>query len=83
MNNNKPTILIIIGISGDLSKRKLLPAIGQIAATGMIPSQFKIIGITRRSGIKFDDLLINTSNKEYLLNNIELLEMDLQNLLLN
>ena len=77
MTNNKPTILIIIGISGDLSKRKLLPAIGQIASTGMTPSQFKIIGVTRQKGIRIDDLLENTANKDYIYQNTMMFHMDL------
>ncbi len=76
--NNKSTILIIIGVTGDLSKRKLLPAIGQIASTGMIPEQFKIVGITRQSGVKVADLLEFTDNKDYILFNTELFEMDLE-----
>ncbi len=79
MNNNKPTILIIIGATGDLSKRKLLPAIGQIAATQMLPSQFKIIGVTRQAKINLENLLNETNNKDYLIKNTELFEMDLQN----
>jgi len=79
MKNNKPTILIIIGISGDLSKRKLLPAIGAIAATGMIPEKFKIVGVTRRADLDLDELIKNTSNKDYLISNTELFGMDLDN----
>lgn len=77
MKNNKPTILIIVGISGDLSKRKLLPAIGAIAATGMIPEKFKIVGVTRRADLDLGELLKNTSNKDYLISNTELFGMDL------
>ena len=79
MKNNKPTILVIIGISGDLSKRKLLPAIGAIASTGMIPEQFKIVGVTRQKNIDLKNLLKDTVNKDYLLQNTELFEMDLNN----
>ena len=77
---HKPTILIIIGISGDLSKRKLLPAIGQIAITGKIPEQFKIVGVTRQSNIDLENLLKDTSNKEYIRKNTELFQMDLDNI---
>lgn len=80
MTNNQPTVLVIIGVSGDLSKRKLLPAIGQIAATGMIPPQFKIIGVTRKSNVDLEDLLKSTPNKDYLRQNIELFEMDLEDI---
>ena len=76
---NKPTILIIIGISGDLSRRKLLPAIGQIASTGMAPDQFKIIGVTRQQGIRIDDLLEFTTNKTYIYQNTMMFGMDLTN----
>lgn len=44
----KPTILIIFGISGDLAKRYLLPAIEAIAKNKMLPEKFKIVGITRQ-----------------------------------
>ncbi len=77
---NKPTILIIVGITGDLSKRKLLPAIGQIAMTGMIPPQFKILGVTRQSDVSIEGLLRDTNNKDYLRDNTELFQMDLDNL---
>jgi glucose-6-phosphate 1-dehydrogenase len=77
MNKNIPTILIIIGITGDLSKRKLLPAIGQIASTGMIPDKIKIIGVTRKADINIENLLENTTNKDFIKNNTELFEMDL------
>ena len=77
---NKPTILIIVGITGDLSKRKLLPAIGQIAMTGMIPPQFKILGVTRQSDVSIEGLLKDTNNKDYLREHTELFQMDLDNL---
>jgi glucose-6-phosphate 1-dehydrogenase len=44
----KPTVLIIIGITGDLSKRKLLPAVEQILQTTLPSSKLKVIGVTRR-----------------------------------
>jgi len=79
MNNNKPTILIIFGISGDLARRYLLSAIGAIAKAEMIPSDFHIVGLTRQSNITVDHLLKNTSNKEYLQNHISLRQIDVTN----
>ncbi|MDE2030947.1 MAG: glucose-6-phosphate dehydrogenase (NADP(+)) [Patescibacteria group bacterium] len=76
--NNKPTILIIIGISGDLSKRKLLPAIGQIGANGKLPDYFKIVGVTRQSDINLESLLQNTINKDCLRKNTEIFQMDIE-----
>lgn len=80
MTKNTPTILIIIGISGDLSKRKLLPAIGQIATTGMLPEKFRIIGVTRQSDTNIEKLLKFTTNKSYIESNTELFQMDLDNI---
>ncbi len=80
MKNNKPTILIIIGISGDLSKRKLLPAIGEIAKTGMTPAQFKILGVTRKKEVPLSSLLGDTTNKDYIEKNTEMFQMDLDDI---
>ncbi|HEU4914878.1 MAG TPA: glucose-6-phosphate dehydrogenase [Candidatus Saccharimonadales bacterium] len=44
-----PTLLVIFGITGDLSRRKLIPAIEQIAKAGALPAHFRLIGVTRRA----------------------------------
>ena len=44
----EPTILVIVGISGDLASRKLLPALRQIEAAGMLPPDFHVLGVSRR-----------------------------------
>jgi glucose-6-phosphate 1-dehydrogenase len=44
----QPTILILVGITGDLSKRKLLPAIDGLKEKGLLPDKFKLVGVTRR-----------------------------------
>ncbi|HSX30228.1 MAG TPA: hypothetical protein VLE73_06755 [Candidatus Saccharimonadales bacterium] len=46
--SKQPTILVIVGITGDLSTRKLLPAIAQMAQAGTLPEAFQVVGITRR-----------------------------------
>jgi len=76
-NNNQPTIIIIIGISGDLSRRKLLPALSQIAAAGELPDKYQIVGVTRQPNLSITDLLLKTKNPEVISNNLELWEMDL------
>src|SRR4051812_32676264 len=53
---DQPTIVIIVGISGDLSKRKLLPAIHNIDAAGLLPDKFRIVGVSRRELTKADVL---------------------------
>ncbi len=41
------TKLLIFGITGDLSQRKLLPALGQMVRTGEF-DELEIIGVSRR-----------------------------------
>ncbi len=76
MNN---TIIILVGITGDLSKRKLLPAIDGLARKGMLPENFKLIGITRRDNVDLNDLLINVEEKDFLEDHTQLFTMDLDN----
>ena len=42
-----PTALVIFGASGDLTRRKLLPALYQLARGQRLPAQFKVIGVAR------------------------------------
>jgi glucose-6-phosphate 1-dehydrogenase len=42
-----PTTLTIFGATGDLSKRKLLPAIYNLAHEGALPERFNLIGSSR------------------------------------
>jgi glucose-6-phosphate 1-dehydrogenase len=42
-----PTTLVIFGASGDLTKRKLLPAVYRLAQRGRLPAQFAVIGVAR------------------------------------
>jgi glucose-6-phosphate 1-dehydrogenase len=42
-----PCIMVIFGASGDLTKRKLIPAIFQIERQGMLPAGFTIVGASR------------------------------------
>jgi glucose-6-phosphate 1-dehydrogenase len=45
-------ILVIFGASGDLTKRKLLPAIFDLEQEGMLPENFAVVGVGRT---KFTD----------------------------
>jgi glucose-6-phosphate 1-dehydrogenase len=42
-----PTNLVIFGATGDLARRKLLPAIYNLAHEGALPGQFNLIGVSR------------------------------------
>jgi len=44
-----PTIFVILGITGDLSSRKLLPALLELFTKGMLPPRFMIVGFSRRT----------------------------------
>ncbi len=43
-----PGVMVIFGASGDLTKRKLLPALYHLEQSGLLPKQFAIIGVARR-----------------------------------
>ncbi len=43
-----PGIMVIFGASGDLTKRKLLPALFHLDQVGLLPKQFAIVGVARR-----------------------------------
>jgi glucose-6-phosphate 1-dehydrogenase len=42
-----PTTLVIFGATGDLARRKLLPALYNLAHEGALPEQFNLIGVSR------------------------------------
>ncbi len=43
-----PTIMVIFGASGDLTKKKLLPSLFHLRQSGLLPKQFAIVGVARR-----------------------------------
>ncbi|HUA11016.1 MAG TPA: glucose-6-phosphate dehydrogenase [Solirubrobacteraceae bacterium] len=43
-----PTTLVIFGATGDLARRKLLPAIYNLAHDGVLPQRFNLVGVARR-----------------------------------
>jgi len=49
-----PTTLTIFGVTGDLSQRKLLPALYNLAHEGALPERFNLIG-SSRSELSDDD----------------------------
>jgi glucose-6-phosphate 1-dehydrogenase len=44
----EPGILVIFGASGDLTKRKLLPALFHLRQNKLLPDKFSIVGVARR-----------------------------------
>ena len=47
-----PCTIVIFGAGGDLTKRKLLPALYNLRSYGLLPKDFAIIGVARKG---FDD----------------------------
>jgi glucose-6-phosphate 1-dehydrogenase len=44
----EPSVLIIFGVTGDLARKKLLPAIYDLANRGLLPPGFSLVGFARR-----------------------------------
>ena len=42
-----PVLLVILGATGDLTRRKLLPALGALDARGELPRPFVVLGVAR------------------------------------
>ena len=45
---NEPLTLVIIGASGDLAQRKIIPALFALYCQGLFPDSFSVIGFARR-----------------------------------
>jgi glucose-6-phosphate 1-dehydrogenase len=43
-----PCIVVIFGASGDLTKRKLLPALFHLKQQNLLPEEFAVVGVARR-----------------------------------
>jgi glucose-6-phosphate 1-dehydrogenase len=44
----EPAVMVIFGASGDLTKRKLLPALFHLRQNNLLPKEFAIVGVARR-----------------------------------
>jgi glucose-6-phosphate 1-dehydrogenase len=53
-----PSIIVIFGITGDLSRRKLLPALYHLLKDGLLHDNTEIVGISRRA-VDLDDLMMH------------------------
>lgn len=45
-----PGVLVILGASGDLTKRLLMPALYNLACDGLLPDDFAVVGMARGDG---------------------------------
>ena len=57
--NNIPTTIVLLGATGDLVARKILPALFRLYTGGHLPDKFRVIGFSRRelTDQKFRDLV--------------------------
>jgi glucose-6-phosphate 1-dehydrogenase len=53
----EPVTVVIFGASGDLTQRKLVPALYQLYREGLLPSNLRVVGFARRakSDVQFRD----------------------------
>jgi glucose-6-phosphate 1-dehydrogenase len=60
-----PCIVVIFGATGDLTARKLLPALYNLAREGQLPPQFACVGVARRpkTNEQFQDEMKEAINK--------------------
>jgi glucose-6-phosphate 1-dehydrogenase len=61
----EPAIIVIFGITGDLVKRKLLPALNNLIQAGLLHEKTVIVGVTRQN-IDQKELIARLTNDETL-----------------
>ena len=61
-----PSSLVIFGVTGDLSRKKLLPAVYDLANRGLLPPGFALVGFARRDWDDQDFMrVVHDAVKEY------------------
>ena len=61
-----PSGLIIFGVTGDLSRKKLMPAVYDLANRGLLPPGFSLVGFARRDWEDQDFMeVVHDSVKQY------------------
>ena len=53
-----PCVLVIFGVTGDLSRKKLMPAIYDLANRGLLPPGFSLVGFARREPAALERLKV-------------------------
>lgn len=48
----EPTVIVVFGASGDLTRRKIVPAIYNLFIDGLLPESFAVIGLARTASDK-------------------------------
>src|SRR5881396_2243568 len=47
VHTSPPCIMVIFGAAGDLTKRKLIPALYNLKKNNLLPDQFAVVGVAR------------------------------------
>lgn len=86
---DKPLLLVIFGITGDLAYRKLLPALYSLRVKNALPEQFRIVGVSRKhlsSAVVYQPVrerlaeeTIDEHSLQDLIDQTEMVQMDLGN----
>jgi glucose-6-phosphate 1-dehydrogenase len=48
-------VIVLFGATGDLARRKLLPGLFRLAAAGLLPDRYRIVGTARSQGVSEAD----------------------------
>ncbi|MFA7285907.1 MAG: hypothetical protein WC011_03615 [Candidatus Paceibacterota bacterium] len=75
-----PLILIIFGVSGDLIRRYVLPAVIELDNKKKLPNKFKVLGITRKINLNIEEILNKDIPKKYKKNHEEIYSMDVNDI---
>src|SRR5207253_8631076 len=81
----EPTILVIFGITGDLSRRYLLPSLYYLIKSGLLHEKTRIIGVTRGDTtinevfdkVKLDEIDADRSSLQKVISHLSMFRMDL------
>jgi glucose-6-phosphate 1-dehydrogenase len=61
-----PSALVIFGVTGDLSRKKLMPAVYDLANRGLLPPGFALVGFARRDWETQDfEAVVHDAVKQY------------------
>jgi glucose-6-phosphate 1-dehydrogenase len=61
-----PSSLVIFGVTGDLSRKKLMPAVYDLANRGLLPPGFALVGFARRDWVDQDfEKVVHDAVKQY------------------
>ncbi|HEY9378989.1 MAG TPA: glucose-6-phosphate dehydrogenase, partial [Jiangellaceae bacterium] len=61
-----PCSLVIFGVTGDLARKKLMPAVYDLANRGLLPPGFSLVGFARRDWADQDfSKVVHDAVREY------------------